>query len=421
MNLEMKKTRIFRDINQNHTVLFRIRRVNWLISQNQQIQGVWELFEIGSGMISMSEKLKKSGLAAAMFLTLAVAGCNSSTSAVETKKSASKQAETEKTETKDETSDAEATLAAEGTTEDAQQLELANVITKPGKVQKRGGYIKILVNKKPITNIDIQRRASFLKLRRVGGNRTKAAEKELIEQSIKLEEARVRNVLATDQQVDAAFANFAKQNRSTPAQLARELGRLGVGASHFKDFIRSQISWQRAVQGRFQAETSQVSERDVVTRLRKSGSTKPEVTEYNIQQIIFVVPQSKRNKTTLAARRTEAIAFRQRFTRCENSLEQAKALRDVSVVDRKRIMEPELPLRWKDDIINIDKRNITRVKETDKGIEIMAVCNKRVVTDDRAAQVTTQSAEFESFNEKGSELSQSYLDQLLTRSTIIYQ
>ncbi|MEM9330242.1 MAG: peptidylprolyl isomerase [Pseudomonadota bacterium] len=369
----------------------------------------------------MIDVVNKFGFMGLVCVFLALAGCNSSTSAVETKQSA-KKATSEQAENKDaDSNEGEASLAAEGTTESAQQEALANVVNKPGKVANRGGYIRILVNKRPITNFDIQQRANFLKLRRAKGNRAQVAEQEMIEQSLKLEEARVRNVLASDEQVEAAFANFAKQNRVSKAQLAQQLNRAGIGTAHFKTFIRGEISWRRAVQGRFQAETTQVSERDVVTRLRKSGSSKPEVTEYNIQQVIFVVPQSKRNKSTLAIRRQEAVAFRQRFTKCEESVQLAKTLRDVSVVDRKRIMEPELPVRWKDEIINADRKGTTRVIETDKGIEMMAVCDKRVVNDDRAAKITSQSTEFASFNEKGSELSQSYLDQLKKRATVVYR
>ena len=376
----------------------------------------------GSAIVNMTSNMKIYSYLLSAIFVLALAGCNSSNSAVEAKDTAQKTAaESKSADTNAEnTAEGQASLAAEGNTEAAQEEELAKVITKPGKVQNRGTYIKILVNKKPITNFDIQRRVRFLQLRRVKGDRTKLAEKELIEQSVRLEEARARNVLATDQQVDVAFANFAKRNRLSTAQMARELGKAGIGAKHFKEFIRSQISWQRAVQGRFQAETSQVSERDVVTRLRKSGDAKPEVTEYNIQQVIFVVPATKRSKKSLAARRTEAVAFRQRFTKCEDSLSQAKLLRDVSVIDRKRIMAPELPARWKDEIAELEGSGITRPKETDRGIELMAVCDKRIVNDDRAAQVTSQSAEFESFNTKGSELSQNYLEQLLARSTIVY-
>ncbi len=366
--------------------------------------------------LEMLKNAKISGILFPGLLVMALlTGCNSSTSALGAKESAKKSGEASAN------ADGQASLAAEGTAEEAQQLELAKVINKTGKVKNRGVYIKILVNKDPITNFDLQRRAKFLQLRRTKGNRAKVAEKELIEQAIKLREARTRNLLATDKMVNDAFANFARQNRTSTANLSRELERIGIGAPHFKDFIRSQIGWQRVVQARFQAQTSQSSERDIVTQLRKSGDAKPEVTEYNLQQIIFVVPANKRSKSTLAARRKEAVAFKQRFSGCEGSLAQAKLLRDVSIVDRKRLMEPELPDNWRQDIIAIEGNGTTRVKDTEKGVEIMAICNKRIVSDDRAAQVSSQSAQFANFNSKESKVAQDYLDQLMKRSIIVYQ
>lgn len=352
-----------------------------------------------------------------------LSSCNSSNSAVETKDNAQTQkagAQTaDQASTEQAGSDADTSQETEQST--SSPLDAANVINQPGKVQNRGGYIKILVNRSPITNFDIQRRAKFLQLRRVSGNRTKLAEKELIEQVLKLEEAKRRNVLANDQMVDQAFANFAQRNRASPAQMAGELNKLGVGSRHFKEFIRTQMSWQRAVQGRFRAETEQKSERDVVTQLRKSGSAKPEVTEYNLQQVIFVIPAAKRSQSLLAARKIEAQAFRQRFTSCEQSVNQAKELKDVSVVDRKRIMEPELPANWNEEIIQLNKNGLTRPKDTQRGVELMIVCDKRIVSDDRAAQVTSQSSDFESFNEQGSKIGEDYLQTLAERSTIIYR
>jgi len=137
--------------------------------------------------------------------------------------------------------------------------------------------------------------------------------------------------------------------------------------------------------------------------------------------VIFVVPQAKRTNALLQARKAEATAFRQRFSSCPETIELAKTLRDVSVLDRRRVMEPELPDRWKDEVPELSKNGTTRPRETDRGIEIMAVCDKRNVNDDRAAQVTTQATEFASFNNKGSELSESYLKDLVSRSTIVYR
>lgn len=341
---------------------------------------------------------------------LALVACNSSSSAI--KDSAEKSETTQL-----------ASEATEETTEAAKEetKELAKVIQKKGGVENRGTYIKILVNKNAITNVDIQRRVQFMKLRRVPGNHTKLAENEMIEQVLKLEEATRRNTLASDEQVDAAFENFAKQNRATTSILSKELNKRGVGAQHFKGFIKTQISWQRTIQGRFQAETTRVSEEKALQNLRENGNQKPKVNEYSFKQVVFVIPNNKRSPATIAARKREADAFRQTVGSCDTLLQSIKALRDVSILDRRHIMEPELPARWKDEISGAGVGNTTAAQETEKGIEFMAICSSRTVDDDRAAQVTQQSADFSQFSEKSSELSTRYLNELRERSTIVYQ
>lgn len=342
---------------------------------------------------------------------LALAACNSSSSAI--KETAEKSEATQQLASE---ASAETTEAAKEETK-----ELAKVIQKKGGVANRGAFIRILVNKNAITNLDIQRRIQFFKLRRAPGNHKKLAENEMIEQVLKLEEATRRNTLATDAQVDAAFENFAKQNRATTSILSRELNKRGVTARHFKTFIRTQISWQRTVQGRFQAETTRLSEEKALQQLRENGNKKPKVSEYSFKQVVFVVPKNKRSAATLAARKTEANAFRQTVNGCDNLLQSIKGLRDVSILDRRHIMEPELPDRWKDQIAATGVGGTTPAQETEKGVEFMTICNNRTVDDDRAAQVSQQSADFSQFGEKSSELSKKYLDELRERATIVYQ
>ena len=338
---------------------------------------------------------------------LGLVACNSSSSAIK-----------ESAETGETTQ-----LATEATTEAAKEetKELAKVIQKKGGVQNRGAYIKVLVNKNAITNLDIKHRTQFLKLRRVPGNVTKVAENEMIEQVLKLEEATRRRTLATDEQVEAAFGNFAKQNRATKSALSKELNRRGVSTRHFKSFIRTQISWQRTVQGKFQAETSRISEQNALKELRENGNQKPKVNEYSFKQVVFVVPKNKRSATKIAARKREANAFRQTVNGCDNLLQSIKGLKDVSMLDRRHIMEPELPERWKEQIASAGVGGTTSAQETEKGVEFMTICSSRTVDDDRAAQVTRQSTDFSQFSEKSSEFSKKYLDELRENATIVYQ
>jgi len=338
-----------------------------------------------------------------ILLGLAVSGCNTSTSAVDSagSKKALEQA-------------AQSQLASE-----KKKLERIDR-NKNRSTSRKGTHIRVLVNNTPITNYDVNRRAAFLKLRRIGGNRQKKAEEEMIEQALKIQEATKRRTLASTAQVNESFAGFAKRNRASPSKMANELNRMGVGADHFKGFIRTQISWQRTVTGKFSSQTRKVSQRDAIFDLKKSGSDKPETTEYILKQIIFVVPEARR-KSILNARRKEARSFRQRFTSCEGAILLAKELRDVAVIDRGRVLEPELPPIWKDAIISTEVGKTTKPKDTAKGVELMAVCKKRSISDDRTAQVVNQSKEFSDFGKKGTKVADDYLAQLRKDAVIIYR
>ncbi len=344
---------------------------------------------------------------------LGLAACNSSGSKLETSEN--------KTGTNQTTQVAAA--ATDETTQAAKEekVELAKVINKPGGVANRGAFIKILVNKNPITNLDIRRRVNFLKLRRDPNATTKRAEDELIEQVLKLQEATRRRTLASDEEVETSFKSFAERNRATTQQLSQELGRRGVGAPHFKTFVRTQISWQRTVRGKFQAETSRLSEQEALKKLRESGNKKPKLDEFTFKQVVFVVPKNKRSPAALAKRRAEANAFRQTFNGCGGLLQSVKLLKDVAILDRRHIMQPELPQRWQEPIVQAGVGNTTPVQETEKGIEFMAVCSSRVVDDDRAAKVSQQSTDFTGFQEQSTKLSKEYLDELRSNATIVYQ
>ncbi len=296
----------------------------------------------------------------------------------------------------------------------------AKIIRETSALSKKGTNIKVLVNNSPITNYDIKRRAAFLKLRRVGGNRTQKATEELIEERIKMQEASKTRSVAKDPVVNKAFASFAKRNRLSAKQMGQIMARSGVSSKHFKEFLRTQISWQRTVGSKFRTNTRKLSESDALFSLRSTGEAKPETREFKLQQVIFVVPQAKRKKI-LRARMAEAKAFRQQFISCGDTLAQIKKLRDVAIKDLGRVLEPELPPRWKDDVIGTELGKTTRVKETEKGAEFIAICGLRNVSDDRTAQLVTQSKKFESLNTEGDAVSKKYLAELRSKATIVYR
>jgi len=247
-----------------------------------------------------------------------------------------------------------------------------------GRISSSGGTkIAVLVNKTPITSNQIKRRAAFVKLRRMKGNSTKIATDELIDDAIKLQEARRIGVAATDAEVNSAYIKFAKNNKMTVKAFDGMLARTGVTKRGFKDYIRAAMSWQRAVATKAQVESSQGGG-GTPSWLPAVGTQSSKETEYTIQQVIFIVPQGRRG-AIMSQRRVEAQRFRSQFTGCDGTRQLAAGLKDVSVLDRGRMLESELPSQWAKSIKATPEGKLTRPQDDARGVEMIAVCKTREV------------------------------------------
>lgn len=273
-----------------------------------------------------------------------------------------------------------------------------------------------VVNKTPITNTDVAKRVAFLKLQRKTGNLQKIARDELIEEALKRDEiARVRMSVSTED-VDRSFAKFAASNKLTPAQMSEILSKAGVGVEHFKAFIAVQMSWPRIVNARYGA--GRMSNDELVKRMMQNKE-KPVTTEYFLQQVIFVIPASKKGKIT-GQRKAEAEKSRSRFPGCEQSKDFAKSMLDVSIRDLGRVMKPELPEEWKPFIEKASANGTTGTRETERGIEFLVICNQRQVSDDAAAEVVFRAEDIGKAKKEGEDPnSAKYLEELRKKAQIV--
>ncbi|MCW4114162.1 peptidylprolyl isomerase [Aurantimonas sp. MSK8Z-1] len=275
--------------------------------------------------------------------------------------------------------------------------------------------VKVAVNREPITSYQIQLRAAFLRLRHVKGDLQQAATDELIDEALKKQEIRRRGIQVPDAMVDEAFQKFASDNKLTPAQLSEILSRAGFSADAFKDYIRVQIGWGQAVQANMR-QRDRLSDQDVVQRMLANGGEKPSTTEYTLQQVIFVIPDAEKKAKT-PQRTAEANGLRQRFRGCDSTYDVAKGLLDVTVRDLGRVAQPELPPRWKDDIVKLNPGQTTPVKPTERGVEFIAVCDSRTVSDDVAAKLVFQARDLEKLGQE--EPDKDFLKQLRDKARIV--
>ena len=273
--------------------------------------------------------------------------------------------------------------------------------------------IKYVVNDIPITSGDIAHRAAFLKLQRKKGD----AAQEMIDQTLRLAEARRLGIRISDAQVEAAYQRFATNNKMQLGQLDGVMEKSGVSKDHFKEFIRAQMAWNQALSARYRSgEGGSVTEQDAVRRMLDKGGAKPSATEYMLQQVIFVVPASERS-ATLAKRKREADAMRARFNGCTTTREFAKGLIDVTVRDLGRVLAPQLPSDWAEQIKATKVGGATTTRETERGVEFIGICSSREVSDDKTAQMVFQSEG--SSDKAADDLSKKYVDELKAKARIV--
>lgn len=272
--------------------------------------------------------------------------------------------------------------------------------------------IKYVVNDIPLTTGDIAHRTAFLRLQHKKGD----AGEEMIEQTLRMAEAKRLGIRISDAQVEAAYQRFATSNKMQISQLDGIMEKSGVTKDHFKEYIRAQMAWSQAVSARFRSGDGAVSEQDVVKRMLEKGGAKPSATEYMLQQVIFVVPPAERN-ATLAKRKREADAMRARFNGCNTTREFAKGLIDVTVRDLGRVLAPQLPPDWAEQIKATKVGGATITRETERGVEFIGICSSREVSDDKVAQMVFQGEG--STDKNADDLSKKYMDELKAKARIV--
>lgn len=277
--------------------------------------------------------------------------------------------------------------------------------------------IKAVVNKTAITSGDIAKRAAFMRLRRQKGDIGKLAKEEMVDEALKRQEISRLGMSVSTTDVDKAFERFAASNKLSAAQMTSILNQSGVGAEHFKAYLAVQMSWPRLVNARYGA-SAKLSNQDIVTRLLENKQ-KPVTTEYFLKQVIFVIPESKRNAIT-GKRKSEAEASRSKFPGCDGAMEFAKNYLDVSIRSLGRVMAPELPPDWKP-LIEKASGGTTATRVTDKGVEYLAICNQREVSDDAAAEVVFRAEDIGKAENQDDPNSKKFLDELRSKAQIVYR
>jgi peptidyl-prolyl cis-trans isomerase SurA len=278
--------------------------------------------------------------------------------------------------------------------------------------------IVAVVNGAPISSMDVQSRGNLMRLSGAAVSPKQVLE-ELVEERLKMLEARRVNLLPTDREVDLIFAGMAARSKMTPAQLTQALAGRGVNASTLKSRIRAELGWREFVRQKFRA-LSVVREQDVIAAVAsrdKSEIANAKSVTYVVRQVIFVLPKNAPD-SLVAQRKQEAQAARGRFRNCEQGFDFLKGLRDVAIKEPTNREALQLSPLLREVLEKTPVGSMTPPDKSDLGIEMVAVCERKEGTGTGALQ---QVMEEKLKDEQYDIQARKYLNALRVRAVIEYR
>lgn len=280
--------------------------------------------------------------------------------------------------------------------------------------------IRIVVNDQAITSMDIASRARLLQIanKLAPAAAQKAAQDELIEESLRLQEAKRRGINVPEAVVDEAIADIAGRSKMTPAQFAKALGSAGVTVRTLKDRIRAQMIWGRIVRAKVQ-QNVKTEQDDLIAQMRRQETAAGTVTaeDYVLQRVVFTLP-AKADKAFVEGRRKEAENLRSRFKGCDSGLEIARSLREVAVINVGRKLASEVPGGFRDVLKETPEGSLTKPSVGDSGIEMYAVCQKIAVSGESAVSAGLDA---EQLSDAGKRASDQLTQELRQKANIAFR
>jgi peptidyl-prolyl cis-trans isomerase SurA len=227
----------------------------------------------------------------------------------------------------------------------------------------------------------------------------KQAQDELIEERLKLQEAKRLGVEMGDAQIDGIMKGLAERNNMTPAQFAEHLKRAGIDAQTMRERFRASYAWREAIRRRFGAQIA-ITGRDVDRLIADSASESGDDTvELQLHKITLPMP-SHIDQTALAKRFAEAEAMRRKFTNCQAMPGLAKTISDARFEDLKGVKPSSIPEPTRSMLLGAKDGDILPPATAPTGIEVYAICGRRVNKgDDKQRENAMQKLQAQAFEQ----------------------
>src|SRR5262245_6543098 len=234
--------------------------------------------------------------------------------------------------------------------------------------------IVVIVNGEPITALDIDQRSKLIQLSTHKAPTRQEVLDELINEKLKVREAKKLGLEISGSEIDSAYATMAGRMRLTADQLTEQLAKSGIHVATLKARIKADLTWPQLVRGRYSS-SLQIGDKDILTAM-DSKSSDTVGYDYTLRPILFLVPAGSA-EAFVEGRKREAESLRSRFQGCETGIAFARALKDVAVRDQVVRSSADIPAELRKVLDGVEVGQLTAPEVTKFGIEMFAICAKK--------------------------------------------
>ncbi|WP_172899992.1 SurA N-terminal domain-containing protein [Bradyrhizobium erythrophlei] len=243
--------------------------------------------------------------------------------------------------------------------------------------------VAVMVNGDPITTFDIEQRSKLNFLTTHKQADRQQVINELIDEKLKIKEAKKYGVDPADSDVDQAFGSMAGRMRISAEQLAKSLESQGIRPDTLKSRIKADMVWTSLVRGRYK-ESLQVGEKDVAAAVQAGGGDEKQQAdafEYKMQPIVLIVPRGSA-QAVIEGRQKEAETLRSRVQSCAEANALFKSMPNAAIRDIVVKTSADIPEVLRDGLDKTPIGHLTAPEITKQGVEMVALCARTPTTID---------------------------------------
>jgi len=230
----------------------------------------------------------------------------------------------------------------------------------------------VTVNGVAIDDKEVAARVQLMKLE--GGGGSGKALEALITEQLQLQEATRLGIQVTDQQVDGAFQQVARNVKMSTDKLTQLLRANGVSDSTMKARLRAALAWQGVSEVAIKPRV-QVSDLQLDQEAQKDLT--PDLSyDYVLKEVLFIT--SGKNAS---GRTGEANKYRAAFQGCDSAVDLSLKFTDAAVRDIGRRHATQMPDAQAKELGALNVGGITKPRVTETGVSMLAICSKTQARD----------------------------------------